>query len=166
MRLCDKSNIRCRRQMVQGPKAVRRDEKLPAAARCLRAFGGYHDSHGQRVGRGLPGRRGDDASAGPRRVDGRRAAMRIRRIFSRQLLLRRRREKIAAVRGVVSSALLRARASAQSKLAQAKALRSSRVFLYDALSEAWDAAVAGEPLSLRQKAGVLLGMTNAVKAVS
>jgi hypothetical protein len=92
--------------------------------------------------------------------------MRIRRIFSRQLLLRRRREKIAAVRGVVSSALLRARASAQSKLAQAKALRSSRVFLYDALSEAWDAAVAGEPLSLRQKAGVLLGMTNAVKAVS
>jgi alkylation response protein AidB-like acyl-CoA dehydrogenase len=71
---------------------------------------------------------------------------------------------------VASSNLLRGRASAQAKLAQAEAaLRSARVFLYDTLGEAWGAAVAREALSLRQKADVLLAMTHAassaVKAV-
>jgi alkylation response protein AidB-like acyl-CoA dehydrogenase len=66
---------------------------------------------------------------------------------------------------VASSTSLRGRASAQSKLAQAEAaLRSGRVFLYDTLGEAWDAAVAGEALSLRQKADVLLAMTHAVSS--
>jgi alkylation response protein AidB-like acyl-CoA dehydrogenase len=71
---------------------------------------------------------------------------------------------------VASSAALRGRASAQSKLAQAEAaVRSARLFLFDTLDEAWVAAVAGETISLRQKADMLLAMTNAmtsaVKAV-
>jgi indole-3-acetate monooxygenase len=66
---------------------------------------------------------------------------------------------------VASSTALRGRASAQSKLARAEAaVRSARVFLFDTLSEAWAAAVAGETISLRQKADVLLAMTNAVSS--
>lgn len=65
---------------------------------------------------------------------------------------------------VASSTLLRERASAQAKLAQAEAiLRSGRMFLYDTLSETWEATVAGEILSLRNKADVLLAMTHAVQ---
>jgi alkylation response protein AidB-like acyl-CoA dehydrogenase len=64
---------------------------------------------------------------------------------------------------VARSTPLRERASAQAKLARAEAaLRSGRVLLYDTLSEAWQATVAGEALSLRQKADVLLAMTHAV----
>jgi alkylation response protein AidB-like acyl-CoA dehydrogenase len=71
---------------------------------------------------------------------------------------------------VASSTALRGRASAQSKFAQAEAaVRSARLFLFDTLSEAWAAAIAGETISLRQKADMLLAMTNAmtsaVKAV-
>jgi indole-3-acetate monooxygenase len=44
------------------------------------------------------------------------------------------------------------------------AVRSARVFLFDTLSEAWAAAVAGETISLRQKADVLLAMTNGVSS--
>lgn len=66
---------------------------------------------------------------------------------------------------VASSTLLRERASAQAKLAQAEAiLRSGRMFLYDTLSETWEATVAGEILSLRNKADVLLAMTHAVQS--
>jgi Acyl-CoA dehydrogenase, C-terminal domain len=58
---------------------------------------------------------------------------------------------------VAASTVLRERASAQAKLAQAKAiLRAGRVWLYDTLSETWEATVAGETLSLRHKADVLL----------
>ena len=65
---------------------------------------------------------------------------------------------------VAASTVLRERASAQAKLAQAEAiLRAGRVFLYDTLSETWEATVAGEPLSLRHKAGVLLALTHAVQ---
>jgi alkylation response protein AidB-like acyl-CoA dehydrogenase len=66
---------------------------------------------------------------------------------------------------VASSTALRGRASAQSKLAQAEAaVRSARFFLFDMLSEAWAAAVVGETISLRQKADVLLAMTNSVSS--
>jgi alkylation response protein AidB-like acyl-CoA dehydrogenase len=66
---------------------------------------------------------------------------------------------------VAASTVLRERASAQAKLAQAEAiLRAGRVFLYDTLSETWEATVAGETLLLRQKADVLLAMTHAVQS--
>jgi alkylation response protein AidB-like acyl-CoA dehydrogenase len=66
---------------------------------------------------------------------------------------------------VAASTVLRERASAQARLAQAEAiLRAGRVFLYDTLSETWEAAVAGETLSLRHKADVLLAMTHAVQS--
>jgi indole-3-acetate monooxygenase len=64
---------------------------------------------------------------------------------------------------VASSTSLRGRASAQSKLAQAEAaVRSARLLLFDTLGKAWAAAVAGETISLRQKADLLLAMTNAM----
>jgi alkylation response protein AidB-like acyl-CoA dehydrogenase len=66
---------------------------------------------------------------------------------------------------VASSTALRGRASAQSKLAQAEAaVRSARLFLFDMLNEAWAAALAGETISLRQKADLLLAMTNAMSS--
>jgi alkylation response protein AidB-like acyl-CoA dehydrogenase len=66
---------------------------------------------------------------------------------------------------VAASTLLRERASAQAKLAQAEAiLRAGRVFLYDTLSDTWEATVAGESLSLRHKADVLLAMTHAAQS--
>ncbi len=66
---------------------------------------------------------------------------------------------------VAASTVLRERASAQAKLAQAEAiLRAGRLLLYDTLSDTWEATVAGEPLSLRHKADVLLAMTHAVQS--
>jgi alkylation response protein AidB-like acyl-CoA dehydrogenase len=66
---------------------------------------------------------------------------------------------------VAASTVLRERASARAKLAQAEAiLRAGRMFLYDTLSETWAATIAGEPLSLRHKADVLLAMTHAVQS--
>src|SRR5262245_606220 len=65
---------------------------------------------------------------------------------------------------VAASAALRHRASAQAKLAHAEAIwRAGRVLLYDTLSETWEAILAGETLSLRRKADVLLAMTHAVQ---
>ena len=43
-------------------------------------------------------------------------------------------------------------------------LRSGRVLLYDTLSDAWRATLTGETFSLRQKADLLLAMTNAVSS--
>jgi indole-3-acetate monooxygenase len=66
---------------------------------------------------------------------------------------------------VARSALLRERASAQAKLARAEAiLRAGRLLFYDTLSDAWQAALAGETFSLRQKADLLLAMTHAVSS--
>src|SRR5215510_4878321 len=66
---------------------------------------------------------------------------------------------------VAASTVLRERASAQAKLAQAEAiLRAGRVLLYATLSDTWAAIVAGETLSLRHKADVLLAMTHAVQS--
>jgi alkylation response protein AidB-like acyl-CoA dehydrogenase len=66
---------------------------------------------------------------------------------------------------VAARTVLRDRASAQAKLAQAEALvRAGRVFLYETLRETWEATVAGEPLSLRHKADVLLALTHAVQS--
>jgi alkylation response protein AidB-like acyl-CoA dehydrogenase len=66
---------------------------------------------------------------------------------------------------VARSGLLRERASAQAKLAQAEAvLRSGRVFLYDTLIDTWQANLAGETFSLRQRADLLLAMTHAVSS--
>jgi alkylation response protein AidB-like acyl-CoA dehydrogenase len=68
---------------------------------------------------------------------------------------------------VATSTLLRDRASAQAKLAQAEAiLRSGRLLLYDTLSDAWEATVAGETHSLRQKADLLLAMTHAASSAT
>jgi indole-3-acetate monooxygenase len=66
---------------------------------------------------------------------------------------------------VAATTLLRERASAQAKLARAEAtLRAGRVLLYDTLSEAWQANLAGETFSLGQKADMLLAMTHAVNS--
>src|SRR5262245_1284088 len=66
---------------------------------------------------------------------------------------------------VAASTLLRERASAQAKLARAEAvLRSGRSWLYDVIGEAWEATVAGETHSLRQKADLLLAMTHAANS--
>ena len=66
---------------------------------------------------------------------------------------------------VAASASLRERASTQGKVAQAEAiLRSGRLLLYDTLSDAWEATVAGEPHSLRQKADLLLAMVHAASS--
>jgi alkylation response protein AidB-like acyl-CoA dehydrogenase len=66
---------------------------------------------------------------------------------------------------VAASTVLRERASAQAKLAQAEALvRAGRVFLYETLRETWEATVAGEPLSLRHKADVLLAITHTAQS--
>ena len=68
---------------------------------------------------------------------------------------------------VGSSALLRERSSTQAKVAQAEAiLRSSRLLLYDTISVAWEATVAGETHSLRQRADLLLAMTHAVSSAT
>jgi indole-3-acetate monooxygenase len=66
---------------------------------------------------------------------------------------------------VGASNTLRERPSSQAKLAQAEAiLRAGRVFLYDTLRETWEATIAGETLSLRHKADMLLAMTHAVQS--
>jgi indole-3-acetate monooxygenase len=68
---------------------------------------------------------------------------------------------------VATSTLLRDRASAQAKLAQAEAiLRAGRLLLYDTLNDAWEATVAGETHSLRQKADLLLAMTHAASSAT
>jgi alkylation response protein AidB-like acyl-CoA dehydrogenase len=72
-------------------------------------------------------------------------------------------EVVALAQGkvpVTRSTLLRERASAQAKLARAEGvLRAGRVLLYDTLSEAWQAVLAGGTFSLTQKADLLLAMT-------
>jgi indole-3-acetate monooxygenase len=66
---------------------------------------------------------------------------------------------------VARSTPLRERPLAQAKLAQAEGvLRAGRPLLYDTLSEAWQAALARETFSLRQKADLLLAMTHAVNS--
>ena len=66
---------------------------------------------------------------------------------------------------VATSTSLRERASAQAKLAQAEAvLRAGRVFLYDTLSDTWQATLAGETFSLTQRADLLLALTHAVNS--
>ncbi len=68
---------------------------------------------------------------------------------------------------VASSTLLRDRSSAQFKVAQAEAvLRSGRLLLYDTLSVAWEATLAGEKHSLRQKADLLLAITHAASSAT
>jgi len=68
---------------------------------------------------------------------------------------------------VASSTLLRERSSAQFKVAQAEAvLRSGRLLLYDTLSVAWEATLAGEKHSLRQKADLLLAITHAASSAT
>jgi alkylation response protein AidB-like acyl-CoA dehydrogenase len=61
-----------------------------------------------------------------------------------------------------SATVLRERATAQSKIAQAEAaLRSARALLYDTLREIWDRTLAGESPSLRCRADLLLILVNA-----
>ncbi|MEE8465851.1 MAG: acyl-CoA dehydrogenase family protein, partial [Dehalococcoidia bacterium] len=63
---------------------------------------------------------------------------------------------------VASSTLLRERASAQTKLAQAEAiLRSARLLFYDTLDQSWQATLAGQDHSLEQRADIMLAMAHA-----
>jgi alkylation response protein AidB-like acyl-CoA dehydrogenase len=65
----------------------------------------------------------------------------------------------------IGSSALRQRAAAQAKIAQAEAaVRSGRALLYDTLAAAWEKTLAGERLSLEEKADLLLAMTNAVQS--
>jgi len=65
----------------------------------------------------------------------------------------------------VSSSVLRQRAAAQAKVAQAEAaVRSGRALLYDTMAAAWEKTLAGERLSLEEKADLLLATTNAVQS--
>jgi alkylation response protein AidB-like acyl-CoA dehydrogenase len=67
----------------------------------------------------------------------------------------------------VTTTALRERASAQMKLAQAEGLwRAGRALLYETLQAAWEVCVAGETLSLPQKADLLLAMTQAVSGAA
>jgi indole-3-acetate monooxygenase len=65
----------------------------------------------------------------------------------------------------IGSSVLRQRAAAQAKVAQAEAaVRSGRALLYDTVAAAWEKTLAGERLSLEEKADLLLAMTNAVQS--
>ena len=66
-----------------------------------------------------------------------------------------------------STMVLRERATAQVKLAQAEAaLRSARALLYDTLGEVWERTLAGEPPSLTQRADLLLATVNATTSAA
>jgi alkylation response protein AidB-like acyl-CoA dehydrogenase len=66
-----------------------------------------------------------------------------------------------------STTLLRERATAQVKLAQAEAtLRSARALLYDTLGETWEQTLAGEPPSLVQRADLLLAVAHATSSAA
>jgi len=65
----------------------------------------------------------------------------------------------------IGSSVLRQRAAAQAKIAQAEAaVRSGRALLCDTLAAAWEKTLAGERLSLEEKADLLLATTNAVQS--
>jgi alkylation response protein AidB-like acyl-CoA dehydrogenase len=67
----------------------------------------------------------------------------------------------------IGNSLLRQRASAQAKVAQAEAaVRSGQALLYNTLAAAWEKTLAGERLSLEEKADLLLAMTNAVQSAA
>jgi len=67
----------------------------------------------------------------------------------------------------ISSSVLRQRAAAQAKVAQAEAaVRSGRALLYDTLAAAWDKTLAGERLALEDKTDLLLAATNAVQSAA
>jgi alkylation response protein AidB-like acyl-CoA dehydrogenase len=62
---------------------------------------------------------------------------------------------------------LRHRASVQSAVADGEGrLRSARLLFYDALSAAWQRAVAGEPATLEHKADLMLACAHAVRTAS
>ena len=67
----------------------------------------------------------------------------------------------------VTTTALRERASAQATLAQAEGLwRVGRALLYETLGAAWEVCVAGETLTLHQRADLLLAMTQAVRGAA
>jgi alkylation response protein AidB-like acyl-CoA dehydrogenase len=66
-----------------------------------------------------------------------------------------------------SATLLRERSTAQAKLAKAEAaLRSGRALLYETVGEAWLRTLAGEPVSLKRRADLLLAATNAISSAA
>jgi indole-3-acetate monooxygenase len=73
-------------------------------------------------------------------------------------------DKVSALaqRKTFGSAIpLREQATAQSKMAQAEGtLRSARALLYNTLDEMWNRTLDGEPLSLNDRAALLLATTN------
>jgi indole-3-acetate monooxygenase len=63
-----------------------------------------------------------------------------------------------------SSDLLRERVMVQAQVGEAEALlRSGRAFLFDAVGEMWETAVAGEPVTERQRSDLRLAMTHAAQ---
>jgi alkylation response protein AidB-like acyl-CoA dehydrogenase len=71
-------------------------------------------------------------------------------------------ELAAAKRPLGSTRTLAERAVAQAETAQAEAaLRSARAFLYEAIGEAWEAAVAGGQISIAHRTSLRLAATHA-----
>jgi alkylation response protein AidB-like acyl-CoA dehydrogenase len=67
-------------------------------------------------------------------------------------------------RPMASTVALRDRGAAQEKLGRAEAmLRAARAHMYDAMSDAWDRTLAGETLTLAQRADLLLAATHTVQ---
>jgi alkylation response protein AidB-like acyl-CoA dehydrogenase len=61
----------------------------------------------------------------------------------------------------------RDRNAVQSAIAEAEAMvRSARVFFYDALTKAWERAVAQQPFTLEDKADLMLASTWAVRSTA
>ena len=70
-------------------------------------------------------------------------------------------ELAAAKRPLGSTRTLAERAVAQTETAQAEAaLRSARAFLYEAIGEAWEAAVAGGEISIAHRTSLRLAATH------
>ena len=68
-------------------------------------------------------------------------------------------------RPMASAVPLRERGAVQEKLGRAEGmLRSARAFMYDAMAEAWRRTVAGETLTLADRANLLLAATHTVQS--
>ena len=66
-----------------------------------------------------------------------------------------------------SSDLLRERAAAQARVAEAEALlRSGRAYLFDVVREMWDTVLATRPITERQRSDLRLAMTHAAQSAA
>jgi indole-3-acetate monooxygenase len=66
-----------------------------------------------------------------------------------------------------STVVIRDRGAAQARLGRAEGmLRAARAYMYEAMEEAWDRTVRGEPSTLQQKADVLLAATHVAQTAA